>query len=258
MNYFIFLAVFVVPVAVGMAVATWLGRAASPNQPVRWMGIGALCMVALAYTIPWEIWLIGAEVWWYGAGVVNGTLWSIPFGELVFIAAQACLVSFWGHTRIQRIERAERERPNWSEEFSWAGLLLGLLVGCIGGALLVWNNGTYYLGALLIWAGPVLAVQWALGAELLVARWRRVAVAVAIPTLYLAIADRIAIEIGLWSISPVHTLGVSLLGLPIEEALFFALTNLFLVQGVFLWGWIVEPRWSARSAGHLRERVAGR
>jgi len=257
MNYFIFLAVLVAPVAVGMAVATWLERAALPNQSVRWMGVGALCMVALVYTIPWEIWLIGAEVWWYGTGVVNGTLWSIPFGELMFIAAQACLVSLWGHACLQRINRAEGERPDWGGGFSRAGCLLGLAVGCIGGGLLVLNDGSYYLGALLVWAGPVLAVQWALGAEMLVARWRHVAVAVAIPTLYLAVSDRIAIEIGLWSISPSHTLGASVFGLPIEEALFFALTNLFLIQGVFLWGWIVEPRWSARVAGHLRERAAG-
>lgn len=258
MNYFIFLAVFVAPVAIGVAVATWLGLASSPNQPVRWMGIGALCVVALTYTIPWEIWLIGAEVWWYGTGVVSGTLWSIPFGELVFIAAQACLVSLWGHARLQRIERAEGQQPIWSGGFSSAGCLLGLAVGCIGGGLLVVNDGSYYLGALLVWAGPVLAIQWALGAELLVARWRHVALAVGIPTFYLAISDRIAIEMGLWSISPVHTLGVSLFGLPIEEALFFVLTNLFLIQGVFLWGWIVEPRWSARAAGRVRERVAGR
>ena len=33
------------------------------------------------------------------------------------------------------------------------------------------------------------------------------------------------------------------LGLPVEEALFFLLTNLFVVQGLVLWEWVVR-RWA--------------
>jgi putative membrane protein len=47
-------------------------------------------------------------------------------------------------------------------------------------------------------------------------------------------ADALAIHLGIWSISPRYTLGVALGPLPLEEAVFFLLTNLLVVQGLAL------------------------
>ena len=91
-----------------------------------------------------------------------------------------------------------------------------------------------YLAYLLIWAGLVLALQWSTGGPELRARWRAVASAVILSTTYLSLADRFALGSGIWEISPQQSLGVKLNGLPLEEALFFLLTNLMVAQSVAL------------------------
>ena len=54
-------------------------------------------------------------------------------------------------------------------------------------------------------------------------------------TLYLCFADAYAISEGIWTITPETRSGLEIGNLPFEEALFFALTNLFVLQGLFLW-----------------------
>jgi lycopene cyclase domain-containing protein len=127
---------------------------------------------------------------------------------------------------------------------SWRDRLVGAIAGftitLVGLALL--GGRTYYLGAILAWAGPVLALQWGFGWPYLWARRRLVTLAVAVPTVYFWVADRIALWLGVWLISPVHTTGLGIFGLPIEEAAFFLVTNLFVIQGLVLFLWVVE-RW---------------
>ncbi len=55
-------------------------------------------------------------------------------------------------------------------------------------------------------------------------------------------ADWVAIRAGVWSLSARYTTGVELAGLPVEEALFFLVTNAFVVQGLVLLEWVIE-RW---------------
>ncbi len=99
--------------------------------------------------------------------------------------------------------------------------------------MLRWNPGVY-LGLILVWAGPVLALQWAIGSTQLWATKRTWLIGTLVPTVYLWIADRIAIAQGIWSISDTYTTGLNLFGLPIEEATFFLVTNLLVVQGLLL------------------------
>jgi lycopene cyclase domain-containing protein len=99
-----------------------------------------------------------------------------------------------------------------------------------------------------------LAVAEALGARHDVDRVERgLAVAVLVPTLYFCLIDRIAIGAGLWTISADHTTGLAVAGLPVEEAMFFLLTNTFAVQGLVMYMWL----WDRVDRGYLGEwRVA--
>jgi lycopene cyclase domain-containing protein len=49
------------------------------------------------------------------------------------------------------------------------------------------------------------------------------------------LADTLAITKNIWSITSSTRSGIEFGVLPIEEALFFALTNLFVLQGLSLW-----------------------
>jgi lycopene cyclase domain-containing protein len=91
-----------------------------------------------------------------------------------------------------------------------------------------------YLLMELAWALPVIAGQWMLGHRTLRARWRLLVVGVLIPTAYLSAADALAIRVGIWSLNPERTLGIWIGGLPLEEGVFFLLTNIMIVQGLLL------------------------
>src|SRR5271166_479318 len=98
----------------------------------------------------------------------------------------------------------------------------------------MWGHSTY-LGLILIWAGPVIVLQWLLGADLLIRRWKVLVPGVLLPTLYLTVIDSVALHFGTWAISPLQSLNIFLpLGVPIEEAIFFLVSNMLIIQGMIL------------------------
>jgi lycopene cyclase domain-containing protein len=134
---------------------------------------------------------------------------------------------------------------------STAGLVVYANVSLAGAAMLVFER-SLYMGLILAWAAPVLLGQWVLVGRHLGARPRLFLRLIALPTLYLWVADRIAIHLGIWSIAPQYTTGLHLLGLPIEEAAFFLVTNLLVVQGVLLF---LQP-WQRQAVGQPMRMAA--
>ncbi|WP_121820292.1 lycopene cyclase domain-containing protein [Halostella salina] len=235
-TYFGFHLTFVVPPAVGLTAAS-LSRPAREGADVPVGGLAAIVVLALLYTTPWDNYLIEQGVWHYGEGVVAGTIWHAPVEEYLFIALQPLVTALW----LSRVHDGGDPGPTATVRNRVAGLLAGVAVGGVG-AVLLSSDPTFYLGAILLWAAPVLAIQWAFGWPYLWHHRRVVAVGVAVPTLYFWVADRIALAQGIWVISETYTVGVDILGLPVEEALFFLVTNLFIVQGLVLYEWVIE-RW---------------
>jgi hypothetical protein len=200
------------------------------------VGLTVMTAVAVLYTTPWDNYLIDRGVWWYGEGRVSVRLLSAPLGEYVFFVLQSVLTGFWLYCldfdpsfEAGDLARAPRA----------VGALVLLATSAAGVGLLSVPGG-YYLGAILVWACPVLALQWAVGGAYLVRTWRRWAVAVAVPTAYLWFADRVAIGLGVWTIGTDTATGLTLFGLPIEEATFFLATNLLLVYGLVLFEWVMD------------------
>lgn len=99
-----------------------------------------------------------------------------------------------------------------------------------------------YLRYELFWALPVIFVQWlAAGRELW--RWRRLlVVTVMLATLYLAACDAFALGHGIWRVDPRRVVGLYFGALPLEEFVFYFVTNVMAAQGYIL------------IAGFLRER----
>ncbi|MFB6119569.1 MAG: lycopene cyclase domain-containing protein [Halobacteriaceae archaeon] len=220
-----------------------------------WYGVAAVTVVAVLYTTPWDNYLIARGVWGYGEGRVLARFGLAPVGEYAFFVLQPLLTALWlGHVPLRRgwpePELARRgpdgERVADLDALSVAPRLAsagaGVGVGLVGWTLLA-SPATFYLGAVLAWAAPVLVLQWAVGAPQLWYQRRAVALGVAAPTLYLWGADRIALDAGIWYVSPRYTTGDTLFGLPVEEALFFLVTTLFVVQGLVLFRWVTD-RWA--------------
>jgi len=259
-TYFQFHFAFLVPM-LGALLATAAAtrtRATRPTvwsvgKPVYWSGVAVITLIAVVYTTPWDNYLIARGVWGYGEGQTFATLGLAPLGEYVFFILQPLLTALWlgqltlrhGWPETGLLDWNEGRRRLDTEHLRLLPRLLGgsLAVGIgLAGLLLLGADRTFYLGAILAWAAPVFAIQWVVGLPQLCHQWRTVALGVAVPTLYLWAIDRIALATGIWHISPTYTTGVDLFGLPIEEALFFVVTNLFVVQGLVLFRWVAD-RW---------------
>ncbi len=104
-----------------------------------------------------------------------------------------------------------------------------------------------YLVFELGWAAPVLIVHWLVGLRVLLGRLRLIAVAAGLPTVYLSAADGVAIHSGIWTLHADRVVGLLVGDVPIEEAVFFLLTNLMVVQSVLLLRDLFLKRWSVQA-----------
>ncbi|MEM1041278.1 MAG: lycopene cyclase domain-containing protein [Bacteroidota bacterium] len=206
------------------------------------LSLALIALIAFAYTTPWDNYLVQTGVWGYGPGRVLATVGHVPIEEYMFFVLQPILTGFWLYHLIWgRLADRLGPEPNTqpSAAARWTGTV-GYLAGALVGAFLLAPEPTRYLALILVWACPVLAVQWAYGGHHLWRLRRLVFWAVAVPTLYLWVADRIALALGIWHISERFTTGIAPGGLPLEEALFFLVTNVLVVQGLVLmlhtWG----------------------
>ncbi|AUX10405.1 lycopene cyclase [Halalkaliarchaeum desulfuricum] len=234
LSYLEFHAVFVLP---PILLLGWLARRRSGawwgRRPLS--GLGIILVLAVVYTTPWDNLLIDVGVWWYGEGTVVATIWHAPVEEYLFFVLQPILTAFF----LFLIPTSADLSLRIPASHRFVGAAGGIAIGAVGW-LLIGSPSTFYLGAILLWAGPILAIQWAFGLTYLWRVRRRATIAILVPTVYLWIADRIAIGMGIWVISGEYTTGYTMFGLPIEEAAFFLVTNVFVVQGIVLYMWLLD------------------
>ncbi len=235
MTYFTFLLVFLVPPILLLALTIprdfrlqWGRRA--------WTALPLVSLIAFFYTTPWDNYLVYREVWGYGSDRVLGVIGYVPIEEYLFFVLQPFLTGLFLYHVLGRSNRPSFTLPDAGygrARLVGAGVYGVLTLIGIGLLLSGWEHGLY-LGLILAWAGPVLLGLWLFGGAFLWQRRHVFLVSVAIPTVYLWIADRIAIGLGIWDISNRFSLDIDPLGLPLEEAVFFLVTNLLVVQGVLL------------------------
>lgn len=104
-----------------------------------------------------------------------------------------------------------------------------------------------YLFLIMVWAGPLIVVQWLIGADILLKRWKVLIPGILVPTLYLTVVDSFALRATIWTINPTQSLNlfIPLLNVPIEEFVFFLVTNTLVVQGLISL-WMPEMRQRVR------------
>jgi lycopene beta-cyclase len=235
MTYLQFHLVFILPPIVALALGLRL-RGLWPERR-RLLLLPLIALIALVYTTPWDNYLVYREVWDYGADRVVGTIGYVPVEEYLFFVLQPLLTGLWLYHVLPAgaSERPAHEAPGTpsSRRIAAAGALLYLALAAAG-ALMLRAEPTTYLGLILVWACPVLAGQWAYAGAGIWRRRRAWLLGVGVPTLYLWIADAVAIRLGIWEISERFTVGVQAWTLPVEEATFFLVTNLLVVQGLLL------------------------
>jgi len=233
MTYGAFLGLYVLPPIVALVAALFRWRSGVPIRELA-AGIGVLAIIAVVYTTPWDNYLVASETWTYPEERTWGIrLGWVPLEEYGFFVLQTVLTGLWVGLLLRDGRPGSGTGGAGARGVATAAFLGVAVAGAA--ALAAGPESLRYLGLILAWAAPPIALQAAFGADLLLGRWRTVLPGFAAPTLYLAAADTVAIGAGTWHITEQTSTGALLPGgLPVEEFVFFLVTNLLVTFGLVL------------------------
>ena len=240
MTYFSFLLLFLLPpILILWLMACWDERQAKglPGFQKKWIEWIVLIHVGLAmvYTTPWDNYLVASGVWNYNPRLVTGIVigW-VPLEEYTFFVVETLLSGLWWIFLARRLPDMGVFKPSKVGRLLAFGGLFVVWLFSLGFLLSGWKPGIY-LSITLCWALPAIFPQLLFGADIL---WkqRRLVFWVILPTsLYLSLIDIAALQAGTWSISADQTTGLLFFGLlPLEEVVFFFITNIMIGFGMTL------------------------
>jgi lycopene cyclase domain-containing protein len=193
-------------------------------------------VIALLYTTPWDNYLVATGVWTYDPALVAGvTIGWVPIEEYTFFIVQTILAGLWLLFLLRRLPLDVSPVP-LLPRWRWGPVvaLAPIWAATTGFLLLGWRPGTY-LGLELGWALLPIMLQLGFGGDILRRYGRLVLLSTLGMTAYLSAADFIAIKSGTWNINTGQSLNALIGGvLPIEEVVFFLLTNTLITFGMVL------------------------
>ncbi|MFW9856545.1 MAG: lycopene cyclase domain-containing protein [Candidatus Thorarchaeota archaeon] len=200
------------------------------------MGLFILSTIALIYTTPWDNYLVATGVWFYELNQILGIIIGfVPVEEYIFFVVQPLLVGsivIWGLNYYQPSSIQPKSR-SLIRSIGFLTFFLPWILSLII-FILDFPNGTY-LALIIMWFFPPILLQLGFGADILWSHRKLVLLAILIPSLYLSVVDAYAIFNGVWTIAPTTSLGILIGGvLPLEEMVFFFVTNILIVFGFIL------------------------
>ncbi len=209
------------------------------NGRLVWAAIGIHILLAVIYTTPWDNYLVATGVWYYNPKLVTGlVIGYVPIEEYTFFVLETILSGLWWWFLARRLSPA----PASSSGFTKNKLVTYFSISLLS---FLWLLSIYlfffgdvqwtYLSITLFWALPALILQALFGADILWRYRKLVAGSILVPGIYLSLMDIVALRATTWSISPRQTTGILFFGiLPLEEVLFFFLTNALITFGLTL------------------------
>jgi lycopene beta-cyclase len=249
MTYFGFLLRFLfIPILIFLAITVWDNRNNKhingfQNGRAVWTAIGIHVLLAVIYTTPWDNYLVATSVWYYNPKLVTGIVFGyVPIEEYTFFVVETVLSGLWWWFLVRRFALTPSPSSTGRGRFTSNKKLVYISAGLL---VLIWIISTYifffgpakwtYLSITLFWALPAILPQLLFGADILWHYRKLVFWAILIPGMYLSLMDIVALKETTWSISPTQTTGFLFFGiLPLEEVVFFFITNVLIVFGMTL------------------------
>jgi lycopene cyclase domain-containing protein len=245
MTYFGFLLSFVSPPILILLVITFWdiknGRSISGFQDGRsvWTAIGIHVLLAVLYTTPWDNYLVATGVWHYNPGLVTGlVIGYVPIEEYTFFVVETILAGLWWWFLARRLHAPllSEERLGSSKALVYGSVSILIFLWLIFSYIFFFGDTSWtYLSIILFWALPAILLQFVFGADILWHFRKLIFWAILIPGTYLSLIDIVALRATTWSISPTQTTGIVFFGiLPLEEVVFFFITNTMIAFGMTL------------------------
>jgi lycopene beta-cyclase len=241
MTYFGFLLRFlIIPLITLLVITVWevrKGKLAPGFQDnLVWPVIFIHVALALIYTTPWDNYLVASGVWTYNPDLVSGILFGyVPVEEYIFFVLETITAGLWWWFLARRVALPSGEfKPSLPVRLWATGVLVVFWV--FFGALFFsgWEPGTY-LSITLFWALPAIFPQFLFGADILWYYRKLLALTIVPMAVYLSLVDIFALTAGTWTIASSKSTGIMIGGvLPVEEVIFFFITNFLIGFGMTL------------------------
>ncbi|HMD81777.1 MAG TPA: lycopene cyclase domain-containing protein, partial [Anaerolineales bacterium] len=268
MTYFDFLLRFLfIPILIFLAITIWDTRnnkqiSGFRNGLAVWVAIGIHILLAVIYTTPWDNYLVATGVWYYNPDLVTGlVIGYVPIEEYTFFIVETILSGLWWWFLARRLSQTPNPSPNGRGGFDPNKKLIYLSTCVLVSLWLIFAYLFFfgearwtYLSITLFWALPAILPQLLFGADILWHYRKLVALGILVPGIYLSLMDIVALRETTWSISPSQTTGVLFFGiLPLEEVVFFFITNVLIIFGMTL----LLANVSQERLAEIRKQVRG-
>lgn len=242
MTYFGFLLRFLVLPIIVFLVITWWDSKNNKTTPgfqngrAVWIGILVHVILAVVYTTPWDNYLVATGVWYYNPDLVTGiVLGYVPIEEYTFFILETILSGLWWLFLARRVPEPTKNFKS-SKSTRIISFIILFVVWFVFSALFFSDNKPItYLSIIFFWAFPAIFPQLLYGADILWHYRKLVTLGILIPGTYLSLMDIIALTDTTWSIAKDQTTGILFFGiLPLEEVVFFFITNVLIIFGMTL------------------------
>lgn len=194
-----------------------------------------LCILAVTYTTPWDNYIIYHKAWWYRNDAVIGTIGFVPIEEYIFFIIQTIFTSLWTISCSRWTLNSLYLRNSKSLTFQlikYVGITLMIVAILIGWFNAIPATKSFYSCSIIWWSLLIVAVLWCIYSTYIVQRYQQILFSVVCPSVYLCYVDLIALRANVWHINERTSLEIFVVPeLPIEEVIFFFITNFMVVMG---------------------------
>lgn len=194
-----------------------------------------LCSLAVLYTTPWDNYIIYHKAWWYRKDAVLGTIGYVPVEEYLFFIIQTIFTALWTSACSRwTIHSLHLRQPSKQTFFvtRYVTLSVMMVLVVVGWTHAIPATKSFYLGSITWWVLLVVIFLWYIAGAYYCERFKMIVVCVVVPTVYLCYVDVIALRARVWHINEATSLEMFPIDdLPIEEIVFFFMTNLIVALG---------------------------
>lgn len=234
MTYWQFHTLFNLPLLLVLA----LLNALEPWTAGEWTAAGAVLLIVMVFTTPWDNFAAMWGIWQFPKGRYLFRIGYLPIEEYLFFLLQSINVMLG--LRAALLYWPELRTGLGTPLVPVQGIQCGVIVA-IWVVVGIWYlrhlppKRHYYAVHLLFWFLPVLVLQWVIAPNLMLAHAGLLAGITLAFGGYYTLADVVAVYGGTWTFDEEMITGHKLGGiLPWEEAAFFFLTSLLVAQSYLL------------------------
>lgn len=202
-----------------------------------------LPIIAFVWTTPWDNLIVKNQAWFYRRHCIWFTVGYVPIEEYFFFIVQSIVTTLWcSFVTRWRLPNLYISHPGGHKpRIALAQPAVGLAVTCFTAGLWIAQPGSssYYFGMITWWSSvPLGLLMWGtIDFVISMGFWAGhlpFFISIAAPTVYLWFSDIYALRRGTWHINERTSLNIfPITDLPIEEMLFFVVTNTILVTACF-------------------------